>query len=186
MAVAIAGDPFTYIPELIQKHHECSNWCIRGDGLRAVNIPISGATNNKDAFILNGEVTIEDLTVKNLLFCSVTTLDTHLDLITGNDDSTGFTVTNRSSYIRNVRNNTRININSGRSQEVLAGDAGRGGFFDGELAVPANPRSKCTIQKCNIYNIRGVDAITLTNGARVEWLNSSHTLQQDQSMLTME
>ena len=36
---------------------------LRGDGLRAVTIQPTGSTNTKDAFILNGEVTIEDITI---------------------------------------------------------------------------------------------------------------------------
>ena len=46
----------------------------------------------------------------------------------------------------------------------------------------ANWRFQCKKQVyySNVTFITGVDAITLTNGARVEWLNSSRILQQHQ------
>ena len=57
--------------------------------------------------------------------------------------------------------------------------------FDGELASASTCVEAKYSQNATFIN-RGVDAITLTNGARVEWLPVSLTLQQHQLMLMTE
>ena len=176
LAVAVAGDHVYIYPGTYTEAFPLNvptGVSIRGDGLRAVNIQPSVATNNKDAFILNGEVTIEDLTVKNFYYDSVNNTGYAFRFNpTGNDDSSGFLVTNRSPYIRNVSVITQGTTSTASDPRgFLAGDAGRGGFFDGELAAPGSQEASVLFQNATFIT-PGVDAITLTNGARVEWLNS--------------
>ena len=76
---------------------------VRGDGLRAVTIQPTTPTKTNDGFILNGEVTIEDLTITGFNFDSVNNTG-HAFRFNSNGDSSGYAVTSRSPYIRNCTN----------------------------------------------------------------------------------
>ena len=144
---------------------------IRGDGLRAVNIQPSVATNTKDAFILNGEVTIEDLTITGFNFDSVNNTG-HAFRFNSNGDSSGYAVTSRSPYIRNVTVLTQGTVTSATDPRGFgSGDAGKGAFLDGSMATAWSREAGALFQNVTMIT-PGVDAMTLTNGVRVEWLNS--------------
>jgi len=132
---------------------------VKGHSLRSVNIKPSIATQNNDAFLLNGEVTVEDITVK--------------DFFTGYafKFAPGFTVTSRSPYVRNVSVITSGSVTSGSDPRgFAAGDAGKGAYIDGAVASVSSREASCLFHSVTFIT-PGVDALVITNGARVEWLN---------------
>ena len=144
---------------------------LRGDGLRAVTIQPTAPTSTNDGFILNGEVTIEDLTITGFNFDSVNNTG-HAFRFNSNGDSSGYAVTSRSPYIRNVTVLTQGSVTSGNDPRGFAsGDAGKGAFLDGSMATAWSREAGCLFQNVTMIT-PGVDALTLTNGVRVEWLNS--------------
>lgn len=132
---------------------------VRGHSLRSVNIKPTVGTKNNDAFLINGEVTIEDITVK--------------DFFTGYAFrfAPGFTVTSRSPYIRNVSVITQGSVTSGSDPRgFAAGDAGKGAYLDGAVATAGSNEATGLFHSVT-FICPGVDVITMTNGVRVEWLN---------------
>lgn len=132
---------------------------VKGHSLRSVNIKPTVGTKNNDAFLLNGEVTIEDITVK--------------DFFTGYafKFATGFTVTTRSPYIRNVSVLTQGSVTSGSDPRgFAAGDAGKGAYLDGAVATVGSREASCLFHSVTFIT-PGVDALVITNGTRIEWLN---------------
>jgi hypothetical protein len=121
---------------------------VRGAGIRAVTIQPTSGTNTNNAFLMNGETTVEFLTVKDFY-------------APGNAFSfaPNFTVTTRSPYVQNV---TVITVGP---------NAGNGALVDGSLATSASKEASMLFSSVTMIvpNATGIQA---TNGARVEWLNS--------------
>jgi hypothetical protein len=138
---------------------------IKGAGIRSVIIQPTVGTISNDVFLLNGEVTIEDLTVTGFRYNSVANTG-HAFRFANNS-----TVTSRSPYVKNVSV-----ITSGSTTSVSdprgfnAGDAGRGAYLDGSVAN-ASSREAAMLFHSATFITPGVDAITAINGVRVEWLN---------------
>ena len=169
---------------------------VAGTGIRSVVINPTNATKFKDAFLLNGETTVEHLTVGNFYYSTL--------------DNTGYgfrlaqncLVTTRSPYVQNVtilNNTSPIDfqtiidgeystsaivdvLNGGDSAGVFAditdgnplgtaAAAGRGALVDGSV-VNANSKEATILFYAATFIIPNADGITLTNGARSEWLNS--------------
>jgi cytoskeletal protein CcmA (bactofilin family) len=228
---------------------------VKGVSLRSVFVQPTEATRYNDAFLLNGETTIEDITVGNFysgsnyfpvtstptantivlqvgtapqahtyvsggLFdvgdstqANITnavydhttgdltlTLDANHGksigqniLISGlvfscNGDTrtfpdngyafrfaTDFEVTSRSPYIKNIsvitKGTTADPNDASDPRGFNAGDAGKGAYIDGAYAT-ANSKEASMLFHSATFIVPGVDAITCTNGVRVEWLNS--------------
>jgi hypothetical protein len=139
---------------------------IKGESLRSVFIQPTVGTVDRDAFILNGETTVEDLTVGNFRF------NAGLNRGYAFRYASSYTVTTRSPYIRNVSVITAGSVTSPSDPRGFdAGDAGKGAYLDGSLATAGSNEASCLFQNCTFIT-PGVDAITMTNGVRVEWLNS--------------
>ena len=144
---------------------------VRGTGIRSVTIEPTAATRNKNAFELNGETTVEDLTVANFEYDS------------GNDTGYAFvfanniTVTSRSPYVRNITVSTKgstVRLGTNPPEDPLgfnAGDAGKGAKIDGSVANASSNEASMLFHSATFIT-PGVDTITATNGTRVEWLNS--------------
>jgi hypothetical protein len=120
---------------------------VNGAGIRAVTVKPTLGTNTNNAFLLNGETTVGNLTVK--------------DFYTGYAFSfaPGITVTSRSPYVQNV---TVI---------TTGPDAGNGALVDGSLANSASREASMLFQSITMI-VPNAIGIRATNGARVEWLNS--------------
>ena len=222
---------------------------LKGYSIRSVNISPTTATRYNDAFLLNGESTIEDVTVKDFysggnffnttaasagsatvnvgvtdqahayvsggtitfggtdyaITNAVYTHGTGQLVIThsGPDAGVGtstfiknltfscnggnrifpdngyafrfatdFEVTTRSPYIRNITVITKgSTITAEDPRGFNAGDAGKGALIDGAYAT-ANSREASMLFHSATFITPGVDAISATNGVRVEWLNS--------------
>ena len=145
---------------------------IQGDSIRGVEIYPTSATQSNDAFLVNSDVTIENITIKDFFFDS------------SNDKGYGFRFANnfttniidqepgRSPYIRNVTVITKGTTTSASDPRGFAsGDAGKGALVDGSV-VAQNSRSASMLFHAVTFITPGVDALTIKNGVRVEWLNS--------------
>jgi hypothetical protein len=138
---------------------------IKGAGLRSVIIQPTVGTISNDVFLLNGETTIEDLTVTGFRYNSVANTG-HAFRFANN-----FTVTSRSPYIKNVSVITTGSTTSVSDPRGFnAGDAGRGAYLDGSVAN-ASSREAAMLFHSATFITPGVNAITAINGVRVEWLN---------------
>jgi hypothetical protein len=134
---------------------------VKGQGLRSVTIQPTVGTNTNTAFLLNGESTIEDLMITGFYSPGYAF-----------EFAPGFTVTTRSPYIRNI---TVITAGSTTTTEdprgFNAGDAGGGAYIDGSVATASSKEASMLFHSATFIT-PGVDAITATNGVRIEWLNS--------------
>jgi len=139
---------------------------VKGAGLRAVTIQPTVGTVDKDAFLMNGETTVEELTVTGFRFNS------------GNNTGYGFrfapsfTVSTRSPYIRNITVLTRGSVTSaGDPYGFDQNDAGKGALIDGSVANILSREAAMLFHSCTFFT-PNQETIVATNGVRIEWLNS--------------
>lgn len=184
---------------------------IVGLDIRRTIITPTEATKYNDVFLLNGETSISDITVKGFLY------DSLLNTGYAFKFAPNFKVTTRSPYIQNVSVITRgSSVTEGVSEiidgqlsntyheqlvdggtsftvifESLAnggtsnnsgsfnindilgfndGDAGRGAYIDGSVADSTSNEASMLFYSCTFIT-PGVDALVMTNGVRVEWLD---------------
>lgn len=139
---------------------------IRGSDIRQVIVTPDTSSTHEDVFHMNGETTIEDITVKDFYYDSL------------NDKGYAFrfapniTVTSRSPYIRNVSvitSGTVTSVSDPRGFDT--GDAGRGAMIDGSVANAASNEASMLFHSATFIT-PGAHCITMKNGVRVEWLNS--------------
>lgn len=139
---------------------------IKGSGLRSVTIQPTAGTVDKDAFLLNGETTVEDLTVTGFRYNSTNNTGY------GFRFATGFTVSTRSPYIKNVTVLTRGSVTSiGDPYGFDQNDAGKGAFIDGSVANVLSNEASMLFHSCTFFT-PNQETIVATNGVRIEWLNS--------------
>ena len=164
LSVAVAGDTILISPGVYTEEFPLTvpaGVTVRGEGIRAVTIEPTVATNTNDAFLLNGETTVEELTVTG--FYSPGYAFKY---------ATGYTATSRSPYIRNITVITEGSVTSPTDPRGFnEGDAGKGVFLDGSVASSSSINTALLFHSVTFIT-PGVDAVVLTNGARVEWLNS--------------
>jgi len=133
---------------------------IIGEDLRNTIIKPTVATQNNSAFYVEDNVTIENLTIK--------------DFYTGyafQFTASGL-VNTRSPYIRNVTVITKGSVTSADDPRGFAqGDAGKGALIDGAVLDSESLEASMLFDSVTFIT-PGVDCITMTNGVRVEWLNS--------------
>ena len=135
---------------------------VKGHTMRGVNITPTAGTNSNDAFLVNAGVTIEDLTISGFYTGYAFKF------------APGFAVSgnNRSPYLRNLSVITMGSVTSAADPRGFAqGDAGKGAYIDGSVAGLTSLEATMLFHSATFIT-PGVDAITITNGARVEWLNS--------------
>jgi len=134
---------------------------VKGYGLRSVKITPTAGTNTQDAILLNGECTVEDLTIADFYSPGYAF-----------KFAPGFTVTSRSPYVRNITVITAGSVTSVSDPRGFdAGDAGRGAYLDGSVANVLSKEASVLFHSATFIT-PGVDAIVTTNGTRIEWLNS--------------
>jgi hypothetical protein len=133
---------------------------VKGHSMRSVKIIPTVATQNNDAFLLTGEVTIEDITISDFYSPGYAF-----------KFASAATVTTRSPYIRNVSVITTGSVTTVEDPRGFnQGDAGKGALLDGSVMDTSSKEAGCLFHSVTFIT-PGVDAITLTNGVRVEWLN---------------
>ena len=143
-----------------------ANVSVVGEDFRNTFIRPTSADQSKDIFHLNGESTVQNLTITDFYYDSV--------------GDTGYAfrfapntvVTTRSPYIQNVTVITKGTTTSASDPRGFAsGDAGKGALVDGASVNSASEEASMLFHSCTFIT-PGVDALTMTNGVRVEWLNS--------------
>ena len=135
-----------------------NNVSVIGEDIRNVIVTPDTSSQSEDVFHLNDNTTITNVTVKNHYYDSV--------------NNTGYAfryapnavMSTRSPYIQNVTVITQ-ETNPGD------GDAGRGAWIDGAELNAASPRATMLFHSCTFIS-PNADVINMTNGVRVEWLNS--------------
>lgn len=139
---------------------------VSGHDLRNTVIKPTPATQDQDAFLIQGDVTVENITIKDFYYNSVANTG-HAFRFTPNG-----LVSTRSPYVRNVSVITQGSVTSSLDPRGFdASDAGRGAYIDGS-ELDADSLEASMLFHSATFITPGVDAITITNGVRVEWLNS--------------
>ena len=165
LSQATSGDTIHIYPGVYQEAFPMTvptGVTVKGHSIRGVNITPTVATQSNDAFLLNGGVTIEDLTISGFYTGYAFKF------------APGFTVSgnNRSPYIRNISVITQGSVTSAADPRGFnEGDAGKGAYIDGAVAGATSLEATMLFHSATFIT-PGVDAITATNGARIEWLNS--------------
>jgi len=139
---------------------------IQGSGLRSTQFKPSAATRTNDFFEVNGEVTIENITVREI-------------------ESPGYAfkyannslITKRSCYLKNLTvlnfgSSVRLGTNASDDPYGFdAGDAGNGILVDGSAVASGSIEAAMLFDSvtCIVPNAVGLE---IKEGGRVEWLNS--------------
>ena len=169
LSVATAGDtvyiyPGTYyelLPLIVP-----AGVTVKGSSIRDVTIKPDTSSGSENVFLLNGETTVEDLTVADFFYDSINDTGYAFRF------APNFTVTSRSPYIRNVSVITKGSVTSlSDPLGFLTGDAGKGALVDGSVALSTSKEASMLFSSVTFIT-PGVNALTMTNGVRVEWLNS--------------
>lgn len=158
LSVAVSGDLINIYPGSYVETFPLTvpqGVSVNGSGIRAVVISPTEETKSKDAFLLNGETTVENLTVKDFYYDSAANTGYAFRF------APGINVTTRSPYIKNCTVITSIGTSP----------AGFGALVDGSVAN-SNSKEAAMLFHAITMIIPEADGITVTNGARVEWLNS--------------
>ena len=143
-----------------------ANTTVRGQSLRSVKIQPTVGTNDKDAFLLNDGCLISDLTVANFYYDSVGNTGYAFRFVNN------INVTAKSPYIQNVTVITAGSVTSGSDPRGFdEGDAGRGALVDGSVVNAASNQASMLFNAVTFIT-PGVDAVTMTNGVRVEFIDS--------------
>lgn len=139
---------------------------LKGAGIRAVTIQPTVGTIDKDAILLNGETTVEDLTITGFRYNGTNNTGY------GFRFASGITVTTRSPYIRNVTVLTRgSTVSSSDPYGFDANDAGKGALADGSVANALSKEASMLFHSVTFFT-PNQECISATNGVRIEWLNS--------------
>ena len=142
------------------------NVTIAGEDLRNTIIKPTPATQTHDAFLIDDGCTVENITIKDFYF-NPSANTGHAFRFTPNG-----TINNRSPYVRNVTvitKGTTVTANDPRGFD--SGNAGKGAYIDGS-ELDADSLEASMLFHSVTFITPGVDAVTMTNGVRVEWLNS--------------
>ena len=170
LGVATSGDTIIVAPGEYQEAFPMTvpdGVTLRGTNLRSTQVKPTNATQSNTAFIMSGDSHISDLTIKDFFYDS------------GNDDGYAFEVVSsmnstQSPYIERVTVNTKGSVVSGSDPYGYAqGDAGRGAKLDGANLNAASLHSSVLFNECTFITPNQV-GVKVTNGMRVEWLNSFH------------
>jgi cytoskeletal protein CcmA (bactofilin family) len=139
---------------------------VRGTDLRSVIIVPDTASQSEDAFHLNGETTVADLTIKDFYYDSINDTGYAFRF------APGITVTTRSPYVQNITVLTHGSTTTTADPRGFASaDAGKGALVDGSVANYLSREASMLFHSVTFIT-PGVDALTMTSGVRVEWLNS--------------
>ena len=146
---------------------------VKGLSLRSVTVTPTVGTNTNNAFLLNGETTVSDITVSGFYQGYAFSF------------APGAKVTTRSPYVQNVSVITRGSVIT--STDPLgfdSADAGKGALVDGSVCDPTTKEASMLFHSVTFIT-PNVDALVMTNGVRVEWLNS-FTYYANRSLYALE
>jgi len=163
LSEASSGDTIKIMPGTYQEIFPLTvpeGVSIIGENLRSVTIVPTLATKNNNAFLLNGQSTVSNLTVANFYSPG------HAFSF-----ASGMNVTSRSPYVQNVSVITQGSVTTVDDPRGFnQGDAGKGALVDGSV-VSATSNEASMLFHSVTFITPGVNALTVTNGSRVEWLS---------------
>ena len=137
-----------------------------GHDVRNTIISPPSSASSTDIFHLNGETTVQNFTIKDFFYNSGTDVGYAFRF------APNATVTSRSPYIQNITVSTQGSTTSTSDPRGYASaDAGKGALVDG-ASVLSTSNDASMLFHAVTFITPGVDALTMTNGVRVEWLNS--------------
>lgn len=134
-----------------------------GSDVRNTIIKPAPGFEYQDAFLLDGDSTIQSITVKDFFY----------------DDNTGYAfrfrpnavIKERSPYIQNVTVITKgTQTTSEDPRGFVSRDAGGGAYVDGAVLSSSSETASMLFNGCTFIT-PGADALVMTNGVRVEWLS---------------
>jgi hypothetical protein len=142
---------------------------ITGHGLRATQLKPTAATRTNDFFRMNGDCTVENLTVREVEW----------------NGTTGYafcyqpnaSITRRSAYVKDVTvlnfgSSVRLGTNAADDPYGYdAADAGRGIIVDGSKIAPGSIEAAMLFDSVTLI-VPNNKGIIITEGGRAEWLNS--------------
>ena len=164
LSLATAGDTVIVTPGVYTEVFPLTipaGVTLKGTGIRSVTIQPTAGTNTNDAILLNGETTVEDLTISGFFSPGYAF-----------KFANNITVSSRSPYIKNVTVITAGSVTTAEDPRGFnQGDAGKGVLADGSVANAASKEASMLFHSTTFIT-PGVDALTATNGVRIEWLNS--------------
>ena len=138
-----------------------ANTTVKGSSIRTVSIMPDTSSQSQDAFRLNNNTTVSDLTIRNFYSPGYAFRFAN-----------NINVTTKSPYIHNVTVITTGSVTSGSDPRGFdAGDAGRGALVDGSVVNAASNQASMLFNAVTLIT-PGVDAVTMTNGVRVEFIDS--------------
>ena len=141
---------------------------IKGAGLKSTFIQPSVATNDLDAFLIEGNCNIEDLCVKDFYYDNVNDTGYAFKLKSGYSVD----VDGRRPYIQRcsvITKGSTVTLSDPRG--YASGDAGRGALVDGSIVNTNSAEAALLFNECTFVVPNSV-GLYLKNGARCEWLNS--------------
>ena len=164
LSQAVAGDTVYIYPGTYTETFPLTvpvGVAVKGTGIRSVTVQPTVLTQSNNAFLLNGETTVSELTVKDFYAPGYAF-----------SFAPGFTVTTRSPYVQNITVITKGSVTSLTDPRGFdQGDAGGGAYIDGSLATSSSKEASMLFHSVTFIT-PGADALVMTNGVRVEWLNS--------------
>jgi len=138
-----------------------ANTTVKGSGIRTVSIMPDSSSQSQNAFLLNNNTTVSDLTIRNFYSPGYAF-----------KFANNINVTTKSPYIQNVTVITAGSVTSGSDPRGFdAGDAGKGALVDGSVVNAASNQASMLFNAVTFIT-PGVDAVTMTNGVRVEFIDS--------------
>ena len=142
------------------------NVSIIGVDIRNVIIKPTVATQDKDIFHLNDSSNVTELTIKDYYYNSVNNTGYAFRF------APGAVITRRSPYVQNITAITSGSVTSVDDPRGFdEGDAGRGAWIDGAELDSASIEASMLFHSAT-FICPNADVINMTNGVRVEWLNS--------------
>ena len=138
---------------------------VRGHSLRSVIVSPTSGNQSNDAFLLNGDSSVEDITIQDFYYNSGANTGYAFRFVNN------FRVYQRSPYIRNctvITKGTTTTSNDPRGFD--SGDAGRGALADGSVAHPDSREASLLFHSVTFIT-PNASGLKITNGARCEWLN---------------
>lgn len=137
------------------------NVTVHGEDLRNTIIKPAAGYETQNVFLLTQNTTVENITVKDFYSPGYAFSFTP-----------GATIAERSPYVRNVSVITQGSVTGPSDPRGFnEGDAGQGALVDGSVLDSSSPNASMLFHSVTFIT-PGVDAITMTNGVRIEWLNS--------------
>ena len=139
---------------------------LHGHDQRNTIIEPASSQSTTDIFLLNGETALTNFTIRNFYYDNVNDVGYAFRFAPGGK------VTSRSPYIQNVTVSTKgSTVTAGDPLGFIAGDAGRGILADGAV-LAADTREASLLFHAITLIVPNADALVMTNGVRIEWLNS--------------